>query len=68
MKKVCCMNGKKYRKLKNPNISYVFYKTAILSIICNKFGSKDEKIFKEEESMRTLNISDLVNDIMGSIM
>ena len=59
MKKVCCMNCKKYRKFKNPNISYIFYKTAILSVICNKFGSKDEKIFKEEESMNNEDIKNV---------
>ena len=59
MKKVCCMNRKKYRKFKNPNISYIFYKTAILSVICNKFGSKDEKIFKEEESMNNEDIKNV---------
>ena len=40
----------KYRKFKSPKISYVFIKTLVLFIICNKCGSKDEKIFKEEES------------------
>ena len=59
MKKVCCMNCKKYRKFKNPNISYIFYKTAILSVICNKFGSQDEKIFKEEESMNNEDIKNV---------
>ena len=34
----------KYRKIKNPKISYVFYKT-VLSIICDKYDSKDETIF-----------------------
>ena len=53
------MNRKKYRKFKNPNISYIFYKTAILSVICNKFGSKDEKIFKEEESMNNEDIKNV---------
>ena len=63
MKKFCCIKCKKYRKFKNPKISYIFDKTLSVSIICDKCGSKDEKIFKEEESIKTLKILGLINNI-----
>ena len=43
----------KYRKSKSLKISYIFNKTWVLSIICDKCGSKDEKVFKKEESIET---------------
>ena len=40
---------------------HIFYKkTLVLSVIC---GSKDEKIFKEEESNEILKILHLINNI-----
>ena len=51
MKKIYCINCNKYRKFKNSKISYIFDQTLVLSIICNKCSSNDEKIFKEEESI-----------------
>ena len=42
----------KYRKFKSPKVSYIFEKTLVLSIICSKLSNKDEKIFKEEESIK----------------
>ena len=33
----------KYRKFKNPKISYIFEVTLVLSIICRKCGNEDEK-------------------------
>ena len=38
----------KYRKSRNPKISYIFEKTFTLSIICSKCQNEDEKIFKEK--------------------
>ena len=35
-------------------------KTLVLSIIVSKCGSKDEKILKEEESIKMLKILDLI--------
>ena len=37
-----------------------FQKTLVLSIICSKCDSKDEKIFQEEKSMEILKILDLI--------
>ena len=55
MRKICCMKCNKYRKIKNAN------GTLVLSIICDKCGSKDEKIFKEEESNKVSKINGLIN-------
>ena len=49
------MKCNKYRKIKNAN------ETLVLSIICDKCGSKDEKIFKEEESIKVSKINGLIN-------
>ena len=38
----------KYRKFKNSEISYILSKTLVLSIICNKCSTNNEKIFKKE--------------------
>ena len=54
MKKTHCTICGKYRKIKNYKISYIFEKTSVLSIICAKCGSENEKIFKEEESIDIL--------------
>ena len=47
--KIYRVKSEKFRKLVNPNISYVFDKTLVLFIICRKCGNNDERIFKEEE-------------------
>ena len=49
MKKLYCDIYGNYRKIKNPNIPYIFEKTLVFSIICSKCDNEDEKIFKEEE-------------------
>ena len=36
MIKIYCIVCDKYRKLKNPKISYIFIKTLGLSIVCSK--------------------------------
>ena len=51
MKKNYCIVCGKYRKLKNPKVSYLFEKTFVISIICSMCGSKNKKIFKEEKSI-----------------
>ena len=38
-------------------------KKLVISIICSKYGSKDEKVFKEEKSIEILKIYDLINNI-----
>ena len=49
MKKICCVICGKYRKSKDPKISYNFEKALVRSIIYNKCVNEGEKIFKEEE-------------------
>ena len=63
MKKIYCVVCGIYKKINIPKISYFFGKTLVLSIICSKCGSKDEKIFKEEESIKILKIFGLINNI-----
>ena len=40
-----------YRKFKNPEISFIFNKTLVPLIICDKCDSNDKKILKEGESI-----------------
>ena len=54
----------KYRKFKNHKISYIFEKTLVIYIICNKCGNEDEKIFKEEESIDLLKILSSIKNIL----
>ena len=37
-----------HRKFKNLEISYLFYKTLVISIICSKCGSKHKRTFKKK--------------------
>ena len=43
MKKLYCAICGKYRKFRNPKISYIFEKTLVLSVICSNCENKDEK-------------------------
>ena len=43
-------------------VNIYFYKKIVVSFICSKCGSKDEKIFKEE-LIEILKILDLMNNI-----
>ena len=63
MKKVYCVVRGKYKKLKNSTKLYILQKTLVLSVICIKCGSKDEKIFTEEESIEMLEVLGLINNI-----
>ena len=60
MRKIYCTKCKKNKEFKKPKISYICDNTLFLSSICNKCGSEDEQIFKEEES---IEIFSLVNNI-----
>ena len=48
MKNIYCVKYSKYRKFNNPNISYIPCKALVCSIIYDKCGSNDRKIFNEE--------------------
>ena len=62
MKKIYSVICGKYRKFKNPKISYIFELT-VFSIICSKCKNEDEKILKEEESIKILKILGLIKNI-----
>ena len=64
MKKIYCICNlskcDKYRKFKTLKYNkYIFEETLVLSIICGMWGSNDEKIFKEEESIEILKLFQL---------
>ena len=63
MKKLCCVVCGKYRKFKNPKISYIFERTLVLSNICSNFKNESEKTSKEEESIEILKILGLFKNI-----
>ena len=44
-------------------MSYICYKTLLLSSVCNKCESEDEKTFVEQESIEMLKVLDLINSI-----
>ena len=60
MKKIYCTKCKKYKEFKKDKISYICDKTLLLSSTCNKCGSENAKIFKEEESIEILKILGLI--------
>ena len=63
MKKINYVKCKKYRKFKNPEKVYLFYKTSVVSVICGKCRSECTRIFKEEESLEILRILGLIKII-----
>ena len=63
MEKIYCVICNRYKKLKNPKMSYIFEKTLVLYMICSNFENEDEKIFKEEESIEILKILVLFKNI-----
>ena len=63
MKNICCVICGKYRKFEKTKASWVFEKTLVHSITCNKCKNEDEKIFKEEEPIKRLKIFGLIENI-----
>ena len=63
MKKLYCVICCKYRKFEKPKISYLLENTLVLFIICSKCKNKDEKLFKEEESIELLKILGLIENM-----
>ena len=62
MRKIYCINCKKYKEFKKPTI-YISYKILLRSSTCNKCGSEDEVVFKEEESLEILEILGLIENV-----
>ena len=46
---------------------YVFNKVLVLSIICYKFDSNEEKTFKKEKSTEISKILGLINNISNTL-
>ena len=44
----------KYGKFEKPKIPYLLEITLVLSIFCSKCQNEDEKLFKEEESIKCI--------------
>ena len=63
MKELFCVICGKYRKIKNPQISYPFEKTLVFSIICSKCKNEDEKIFKEKKRIEIFKFLGLIENI-----
>ena len=63
MKKLYCVICGKNRKFEKPKISNILEKTLVLSIICSKCKTEDEKIFKEEEKIEILKTLGLIENI-----
>ena len=63
MIKICCIICEKYRKFKNPKISYIIKITLGLSIVCSNCVNEYKKILKEEESIELLKILGLITNI-----
>ena len=53
IKIVYCIKCNNYRKFKNPKL-YTYNEKLVLSIICNKYGNNNDRIFKEEKSIEIL--------------
>ena len=62
MKRLYCVVCSKYRKFEKPKIFYLSEKTLVLSIICSKCKTEDEKIFKQEEPIEILKIIGLIDN------
>ena len=58
--KNCGTNFKKFEEFKNPKISYMFNNALGLSSVCDKYVSKDNKMFKEEEAIEILTTNGLI--------
>ena len=52
MKKIIyCIKCNNNRKLKNSKVSYIFYKTLVFSIICDKCSNKDQTIYLKKKKL-----------------
>ena len=52
-----------YRKFADPRILYIFDKTFVLSIICGEYGNENDITIKGEESIETLKVIGLTDNI-----
>ena len=64
MKELYCIICGRYRKFEKPKTSYLLEKTLLVTIIYIISKNKDEKVFKEEDSIETLKILGLIENII----
>ena len=60
LKKIYCAICGKYKKFDKHKTSYILEKTLVFSVICSKCKNEDEKMFKEEESIKILGLTENV--------
>ena len=63
MNKLYCVICSKYRKFEKPKILHLLEKRLVFSTICSKCKNEDKKLFKKEESVETLRILGLIENI-----
>ena len=63
MKKLYCVICGKYRKFEKSKISHLLEKTLVLSITFSKCKNENEKMFKEEETIKILKILCVIENI-----
>ena len=63
MNKLYCVICSKYRKFEKPKILHLLEKRLVFSTICIKCKNEDKKLFKKEESIETLRILGLIENI-----
>ena len=63
MKNFYCVIRGKCRKFKNSKTSYIFEEKLVFSIICSACDIEDEKIFKEEESIKVLRTLGFIKNV-----
>ena len=60
---IYCIKCNKYKKFKNPKISYIFKKALDFSNICFNCNSNNDKIYKQRTSTEILNVLGLNHNI-----
>ena len=63
MKKLYSAICSKYKKFEKPKILSFLEIIIALSIMCSKFKNKEEKLFKEEESIEILKVLGSIENI-----
>ena len=53
----------KYKKFQKQKMSYLLEKKLVFSIICSKCNNRDTKLLKEKESIETLKILGLIENL-----
>ena len=63
MNKIYCSKCNKHKKIKKPEMSYVFDKASVFFLICDKCRSNEEPIFKEEQSSEMIKMFCLIKNL-----